>query len=63
MDRKKLIAMKKPENWYASSKPAWVDKDVTVADSKDKGKSWEGLTPGLAPVDYDDSDEEDEQEY
>lgn len=59
LDRKKNIALKKPENWYASSKPAWMDRDLTVAmDKKDESKSWPGLTPGLAPVDYESSDEE-----
>jgi hypothetical protein len=61
LERKKNIALKKPENWYASSKAAWMDRDLTVAvDTKDAKKSWPGLTPGLAPVDYESSDEDEE---
>lgn len=56
-----MISQKKPENWYASSKPAWLDNQVTVAASANAPKSWPGLTPGLAPVDYEESDSEDEE--
>lgn len=53
--RKEKTARKSPSNLYASSNSEYFEK--AVPSSSSKTKSWPGLTPGLAPVDYESDSE------